>query len=78
MSDVTGPGMVPLEKFVDARLSAQAPTVDAEVLGAHRRILEAYRASRYGTMHRAGLQVAVKSLAGIWASHPDYDPTWRQ
>ncbi len=28
-------------------------------------------------MHRAGLQVAVKALAGIWVNHGDHDPTWR-
>ena len=47
------------------------------MLDAHRQILAAFRLARYGTMHRAGLQVAVKALAGIWADHGDYDPGWQ-
>jgi len=34
-------------------------------------------ASGPGMIYRAGLQVAVKALAGIWVDHGDYDPTWR-
>lgn len=78
MADVSGPGMVPLEQFLQARFDEQEPgAVDPDVLGAHRRVLAAFRSARYGTMHRVGLQAAVKALASIWAEHSDYDPTWR-
>lgn len=77
MADASGPGMVPLEQFLQARLDEQEPDEDPDVLKAHRRILAAFRSARFGTMHRAGLQVAVKALASIWAEHGDYDPTWR-
>lgn len=77
MTDASGPGMVPLEQFVEARLYENTPAVNAAAVAAHRKVLKAHRAARFGTMHHAGLQVAVKALAGIWADHADYDPAWR-
>ena len=69
--------MGPLRPFLTARLDeAQAAgSDDPDVLAAHRRILDAWHASR-SPIHRAGLDAAVKAMAGIWAQHPDYDPTW--
>jgi hypothetical protein len=74
----SGPGMVSLDGFVSARLhedqelGRRSPT---EVL-AVQRIIAAHRAAT-SPVHRAGIGVALKALAGVWAQHPDYDPTWR-
>ena len=72
----SGPGLVPLRPLVLARLDHEAAAGrDPAVIAAHRRIIDAWHASR-SPVHRAGLEAAVKALAGIWADHPDYDPTW--
>ena len=73
----SGPGMVPLRPFVTARLDEEDATGhDPAVVAAHRRIVDAWHASR-SPVHRAGLELAVKAVAGIWSDHPDFDPTWR-
>ena len=78
---VSGPGSVPLDAFLDARLtedSEKGPTGrERAELEAKRLILSAYTKARYGTMHRAGLHVAAKAIAGVWAGHADFDPSWR-
>ncbi len=72
-----GPGMVPLHPFIMARLDDQEAAGDRPaVVAAHRRIVEAWHASR-SPIHRAGLELAVKAVAGVWSEHPDYGPKWR-
>lgn len=53
------------------------PVRERAELAAHRRLLDAYRDAEQDSTHRASLEVALKALAGVWAEHPDYDPTWR-
>lgn len=53
-----------------------SPARTLREVAAHRRIVAAYRDARTPTQ-RAALGVALKAVAGIWAEHPDYDPTWR-
>ena len=68
--------MVPLRPFILASLHEDAGVArDPAVTDAHRRILDAWHASR-SPVHRAGLELTVEALAGIWADHADYDPTW--
>jgi len=71
--------MVPLDTFVADRLADDLPVGDARSRAeavAKRQVLEAFRRARYGTMHQVGIGVALKAIAGIWADHADFDPTW--
>jgi len=59
-----GPGLVPLRPIVLARLEEdEDASRDLAITTAHRRILDAWHASG-SPIHRAGLEVAVKALAG--------------
>ena len=42
-----------------------------------RQVLAAHHQSKPFTVHRAGIDIALKAIASIWADHPDYDPSWR-
>lgn len=79
-TQASGPGMVSLDAFVEARLREEPPgqqgRADLEMV-AKEQVLAAYRRSRFGTTHRAGLAVALKAFARIWADHGDFDPSWR-
>ena len=57
---------------------AFATTFEAD-LEAKRRIIHAYLEAEamHGYGFAAGLAVAVKILAAVYADHPDYDPAWR-
>lgn len=76
----SGRGFVALDTFLEARLAEQeGQTLDARAvadIAARRRIIAAHRASR-SLIYRAGIEVALKALAGVWSDHPDFDPRWR-
>lgn len=79
-AQASGPGMVSLDAFVEARLIEEQPGVQGRAhleLLAKQEVLAAYRRSRFGTTHQAGLGVALKAFARIWADHNDFDPGWR-
>ncbi|MFC3690341.1 DUF6221 family protein [Aquipuribacter hungaricus] len=71
--------MVPLDRFVAARLDEDPVTSARERAEAEvkRHLLAAHARTRPFTVHRAGYEFALRVVAGIWADHPDYDPTWR-
>ena len=74
-----GPGMVRLDRFVEQRLDEdQTAGRDPAVVAAHRRIVDAYRASRDWSLHKAGVGLGLKAVASIYADHPDYDSTWHR
>lgn len=79
-TQTVGPGMVSLDAFVEARLHEEQPGLQGRAhleMIAKQQVLAAYRRSRFGTTHRAGLAVALKAFARIWTNHGDFDPSWR-
>lgn len=46
-------------------------------VAAKRRVHDAYRRAKPGSMNRSGLTIALKALACAWSDHPDFDASWR-
>ena len=76
----SGPGMVSLELFLAGRLDEDTVSTAHEEAEADvkRQVLDAHHRSKPFTVHRAGIDIALRTIAGIWAEHPDYDPSWRR
>ena len=72
--------MVSMERFVAERLDEDPATTAREQAEADvkRKVLDAHHHSKPFTVLRAGIDIALRAIAGIWADHPDYDPSWRR